>query len=274
MSKSKGNVITPLGLLREHGSDGVRYWAASGRPGADTAFDPGQMRVGRRLAIKVLNASKFVLAAPDPQGPIASPLDRAMLAKLADLVADTTADLEDYNYARALERTETFFWWFCDNYLELVKSRRYGSQGREPAGSANRTLLVALSVLHRLFAPFLPFVAEEVWSWWQRGSVHAARWPDVGELRAAIGETPADGRALDLACAVLAEVRKAKSDAQQPLRTPVSRARVHDTGERLALLDQVQSDLCAAGYVERLERIEDEAFAVEVELAQASGTQA
>ena len=99
---------------------------------------------------------------------------------------ESTADLDDYNYARVLERTETFFWSFCDDYLELVKGRRYGDQGagaapRRPTARCSRSLDVML----RLFAPFLPFVTEEVWSWWQPGSVHRRRWPDAEELLAA-----------------------------------------------------------------------------------------
>ncbi len=86
MSKSKGNVVTPMALLDEHGSDAVRYWAAKGGPGVDTAFEPGQMKIGRRLAIKILNASKFVLARTEPQGPITEPLDRAMLSRLRTVV--------------------------------------------------------------------------------------------------------------------------------------------------------------------------------------------
>src|SRR6185369_12187168 len=129
MSKSKGNVVTPMGLLEEHGSDGVRYWAASGRPGTDTAFDPAQMKVGRRLSIKLLNASKFALMSAEPQSAIAFPVDRAMLRNLAALVVDATRAFEEYDYARVLQRTESFFWGFCDDYLELVKGRRYGEQG-------------------------------------------------------------------------------------------------------------------------------------------------
>src|SRR5688500_10463321 len=141
MSKSKGNVVTPMALLEEHGSDGVRYWAASGRPGADTAFDPAQMRVGRRLAIKFLNASKFVLGKPEPVGRVSHLLDRGLLVSLRRLVEDATRALDDYDYARALQLTETFFWSLCDHYLEMVKSRRYGDHGSEAAASASATLL-------------------------------------------------------------------------------------------------------------------------------------
>src|SRR5207249_2615472 len=197
----------------EHGSDGIRYWAASGRPGTDTAFDTNQMKVGRRLAMKVLNASKFTLSAAEPKGPITWAVDRAMLRSLASLVTEATEAFEAYDYARVLQRTETFFWRFCDDYLELVKGRRYGEQGSEAAGSANAALAAALSVLLRLFAPFLPFVTEEVWSWWQEGSIHAAAWPAPAELESLLAAASEEARISDQAIYqwatdVLFEVRK------------------------------------------------------------------
>ena len=135
MSKSKGNVVTPMHLLEEHGADAVRYWAANGRPGTDTAFDAQQMKVGRRLAVKLLNASKFALAELPPQGEaLTSPLDRALIARLAAVVEDATQSFESYDYARALQHTEEQFWWFCDYYLELVKGRRYDSAGDPEPG--------------------------------------------------------------------------------------------------------------------------------------------
>ena len=277
MSKSKGNVVTPMHLLEEYGADAVRYWAASGRPGADTAFDAQQMKVGRRLAVKLLNASKFALTDLPAQGrQLTHPLDRAMIARLAAVVAEATGCFEEYDYARALQRAEDFFWWYCDYYLELVKGRRYDARPAV-AASVSRALRTSLSVFQRLLAPFLPFVTEEVWSWWQQGSVHHAPWPDARELLAAAGLTAAVGdagtRALEdvalaVAADVLREVRKAKSQARRPMRAPVRRVRVRDTAERLLALELGEGDLLLAGAIEGIEQIEAEEFAVEVELAE------
>jgi valyl-tRNA synthetase len=251
MSKSKGNVVTPLALLEEHGSDGVRYWAASGRPGTDTAFDTNQMKVGRRLAMKLLNASKFALSAAEPKGPISWAVDRAMLRNLAELVDEATEAFEGYDYARALQRTETFFWRFCDDYLELVKGRRYGEQGLEAAGSANAALSTALSVLLRLFAPFLPFVTEEVWSWWQQGSVHKAAWPRAEEIASPVQQD--DQAAYEWATAVLFEVRKQRSEAKQPLKVPITRVTITADAGAVALMPQVEADLRSALRVQAFE---------------------
>ncbi len=189
MSKSKGNVVTPIGLLDDYGSDAVRYWSTSARLGVDTAFDEEQLKVGRRLAIKLLNAAKFVLFRLGPEGEVTHPLDKAMLLSLAGMVERATADLEDYEHSRALERTEMFFWNFTDNYLELVKSRSYGNEGEEAAASANRALTIALETLVRLFAPYLPFVTEEVWSWW--GGSRARSTGRPGPRRASCSRSPA-----------------------------------------------------------------------------------
>ena len=272
MSKSKGNVVTPLALLDEHGSDGVRYWAASGRPGADTAFDAGQMRVGRRLAIKLLNASKFVLSRPEPVAAVTEPVDRGLLTNLAKLVRESTADLEQYQYTRVLERTESFFWFFCDNYLELVKSRRYGDQGAERAGSANTALLTSLSTFLRLLAPFLPFATEEVWSWWRPGSIHTADWPTDEELLAAAGGADERGaQALQVAAQVLGEIRKKKSEGQRPLKTAVTRIVIRAPEDRLALLPDIEQDLRAAGLIQQIDTIVSEALQVDVDLAPPEG---
>jgi valyl-tRNA synthetase len=277
MSKSRGNVVTPMGLLEQHGSDAVRYWAASGRPGADTAYDEGQMRIGRRLAIKILNVSKFVLgirasaeSANATDTSVIAPLDRALLATLAEVVDNATAAFEDYDYARAFERTESFFWSFCDDYVELVKSRAYGEHGPDQATSAQAALALALSTILRLFAPFLPFATEEVWSWWQESSVHRAPWPDSASLReaATAGGEPANHEPLVAASQAIRAIRKAKSDTKLSMRAPVARLRVHGSPAALQPLREVLPDVCSAGRVAEaiVEESDDVELVVDVTL--------
>jgi valyl-tRNA synthetase len=279
MSKSKGNVVTPIGLLEQFGSDAVRYWAASGRPGADTAFDQGQMKVGRRLATKLLNASRFVLGFPEPAAgaEVTETLDRAMLASLDEVAGRATTALRDFEYTSALEGTERFFWSFCDDYLELVKQRAYAEDGGPAAQSARLALRQALSVLLRLFAPFLPFCTEEAWSWWHDDSVHTSPWPvpgagDAFAVDGAAGTTVAAGTAVAAAAAaVMSAIRKAKSEARQSMRAPVRTVRVRGPAADLDLLRAARGDIAAAGHVEAL-LLEDgpaTELSVGVELAEA-----
>ncbi|MGI8695328.1 MAG: valine--tRNA ligase [Mycobacteriales bacterium] len=256
MHKSKGNVVTPREPLERFGVDAFRYWACSGRLGLDLAFEERQLKIGRRLAVKLLNASKFALGIgvhvdPDP-GVVTEPLDLALLAELAAVVADATAAYEAYNYAGALERTETFFWSLCDDYLELVKARAYADG--PAAESAKATLSVALSTVLRLFAPVLPFVTEEVWSWWQDGSVHRAAWPEGAGVTAP--DAAAEPALLTAAAAAIAAVRKAKSDAKVSMRTEVATLRVTGSPAQLATLRSVEPDLRSAGRIGSVEYAE------------------
>jgi len=248
MSKSKGNVITPSALIEEHGAEAVRYWACNGRPGTDTAVDFGVMKIGRRLATKILNASRFALGFADDVDPsaITEPLDRSMLASLSDVVAQATEAFDRFDYARALEIAERSFWTWTDDYLELVKGRAY--EGGDTGASAHAALQLALSVYLRLFAPFLPFVTEEVWSWWREGSIHRASWPTVDELAPHLG----DPAILAVTAEVLSAVRKAKSDAKASMRAEVSLVSISATDDRLDLVRQAQADLKAAARAERV----------------------
>jgi len=256
MSKSKGNVVTPIDLLEQSGSDAVRYWAANGRPGADLAFDPAQIKVGRRLATKLLNASRFALglgAAEALRRPVTEPLDSAMLARLARVVTEATAAFDAYDHTEALQRTEAFFWTFCDDYIELVKERAY-AEG--PASDSARAALAAgLSVLLRLFAPFLPYVTEEVWSWWRYGSVHRSTWPTKYELTRVAPEGDAD--LLGLAGDALRQVRRAKSDRKLSMKADVPLAEALGPAALLERLSLIEGDLKAAGRIGKLDRLAD-----------------
>jgi valyl-tRNA synthetase len=267
MSKSKGNVVTPLDLFDKFGSDAVRYWAASARPGIDTAFSEEQMKVGRKLATKLLNASKFVLGFGEPPADAtpSSALDLAMLARVAHTVDEATRAFDDYDYARALERTEATFWWFCDDYVELVKGRAYGVHGDDGAASAQVSLRLALSALQRLLAPFIPFATESVWRWWQSGSVHTASWPSAAEF-----STSGDDAILDPVGEVLAQIRRSKTEAKTSQKTPVSLASVRASSAHCAAIESARAEITDAGSVESWEMNTDDSLStpsVTVQLA-------
>ncbi len=270
MGKSKGNAVTPIDLLREHGADALRYWAASGRPGTDTAIDPAQMKNGRRLAIKVLNAAKFVLGRLDGTNDVDArdvtvPVDLDMLSALGALVEECTKEFDEYDYARVLERTEQFFWSYCDDYVELVKVRAYGDSSNADTRSARAALALSLSALLRLFAPFLPYATEEVWSWWQSGSIHVASWPSGAEL----GSPASDGATLSAASTVLGAIRRAKTEAKTSQRAEVERCLVRGPAASLEALSRAADDVRAAGSVKDLVlEVADGALEVHVTLAE------
>jgi len=256
MSKSKGNVVTPQEMLDDHGSDAVRYWAASSRLGTDAAFnpqDPKVIKIGRRLAIKILNASKFAYSFAGEGGAVTEALDLDMLHDLARVIEEATAAYEGFDHARALEVTESFFWSFCDDYLELVKNRAYGDPADPAQQSAVTALRLALDAMLRLFAPVLPFATEEVWSWKHDGSVHRAAWPTVDEL--GLADNPHPG-VYALTSEALIAVRRAKTDRQLSQRAAVASITLHAP----ALLASAQADLQALGNIETLELVESESI--------------
>ncbi len=300
MSKSKGNVVTPMPLLEKHGADALRYWAASGRPGVDTAADEGQMKIGRRMAIKLLNASKFAIGIAGsgmeakpflPQRLRVAPLDASMLAQLSEVISEASKALEAYDHTRALEVSEKFFWNFCDNYLELVKLRAYG-EGRQPASgsdaeniegtmSARISLITAIRIMLRLFAPFLPFVSEEVWSWFNKDSVHLSKWPEPEQIENDLKASAAElfgteqvtldqmgSSLLENISEILADLRKLKSEAKRSMKTAVASLELAGPPADLEMLSLGIGDLLDAGVVANcaLRETPGENFQVRAEL--------
>ena len=266
MSKSKGNVVTPGGLIEQHSADAVRYWAARARLGTDTALDPQVFKLGKRLATKLFNASRFALLQLDriggaPAAAISEPLDVAWRARLARTIERATADFEAFDYAGALQTTEDAFWDFCDHYLELVKARSYAEDDSAARRSGAATLELGLSVFLRLFAPALPYVTEEVWSWRFAGaaseaagtgsdssSIHLAPWPRISEL--GVDEaSPADDAAYAAAVELSQKIRGAKTRAKKSLRWPVAKLRVTGSEADLQALRGVLDDVLASGSV-------------------------
>ena len=271
MSKSKGNVVVPNEPIEKFGADAVRYWAASARLGLDATYDEGQMKIGRRLAIKLLNATKFALAigredeqhhvgeaATATWNPkdVTEPLDRAAMAKMAKVVYDATESLENYEHSKALETIEDFFWQFCDDYIELVKNRAYGtaeSTGNTPSPqavrSARTTLGLGLDAFARLLAPFLPYTTEEVWSWMHagEGSVHRAPWPKPLTYAAAAFKASPD--LLAQAGQALTALRGIKSKAKVSMKTPILSVMLNVNNELRDALAPALGDIAEAARV-------------------------
>ncbi len=279
MSKTKGNVVTPMPLAEEYGADALRYWSAGSRPGVDTAADPGQMKVGRRLAIKILNSAKFVfsiasqdLSLEDGLGPVQlEPIDLALLSELDLLIKQATDALDEYDHTRGIELIEKLFWTFCDDFIELVKLRAYGG-GTESnlhiasdseSISARIALLTGTSILLRLIAPYLPYATEEAWSWWSAESIHATSWPLPGEplreaqrIAALLGvgldtnSSHSSDNLLDITSEVLSLLRRVKTEAKVSVKTPLTQVELLVEPDYLESIGTVMEDLARACVVQ------------------------
>ena len=270
MSKSKGNVVTPARHPRASTAPTrVRYWAASSRLGTDAAFDPQnptQIKIGRRLAIKVLNAAKFVARrsrrARWRRGHRrARPrrCSRRSTASSARRRGRSTA----YDHARALEVTETFFWTFCDDYLELVKERALRRAGCRRRPRPPLALRTALATLLRLFAPVLAVRDRGGVVVVNDGSVHTRR---VARADSGIGGDPA---VLSAVGAALIGIRRAKTEAKASQKTPVTRMTIAAPSASVALMQLAEGDLSAVGRIDEITYADAEATAVSgIELAQ------
>lgn len=255
MSKSQGNVVTPEPLIDEYGADSVRYWAARARLGVDTAYDEQVFKVGKKLVTKLFNAGKFAigrlagvdtaLLTPDK---ITMESDRSLIAELRPLIARATKALDTFDYAQALSLVEEFFWGaFCDNYLELAKPRTYDEALSPERLSACATLRLMHRALMRLFAPFVPYIAEEIWQWAyaedsdMQASIHRSPWPTMEEFAAI--PAPAHEAAYPATIAVLDAVRKAKAEANVSMAAPVAQIQITATPEIQKALEPCVPDI-------------------------------
>ncbi|CAN7975236.1 unnamed protein product, partial [Ixodes persulcatus] len=211
MSKSKDNVLVPETLLEQYGSDVIRYWSANSKLGADTAYSEDVMKNGKRLVNKLWNAAKFVsihfdklkgedkkTKLLDIKEKITNEFDQWMINKLVELVNTAKNELQNYEYANAMHLTEKFFWAvFCDNYLEISKTRSYDEKNKNPQGqySSILTLYHVMQTLLKLFAPFMPHITEELYQiLYSENSIHVkGNWINYGDLNYEIDAKGAEG---------------------------------------------------------------------------------
>ena len=256
MSKSQGNVVTPEPLIDEFGADAVRYWAARARLGVDTAYDEQVFKVGKKLCTKLFNASKFAIgrfsdidAAQLTPDAVTEEIDRAVIAELRPMIQRATDAFEAFDYAQALSLVEDFFWGtFCDNYLEIAKPRTYDEELTPGRLSAAATLRIVHRALVRMFAPYLPYLCDEIWHWaysdddGMANNVHKSPWPTVDEL-ANIPE-PQLPKIYEDTLRVIDIVRKAKSDSNMSIKAPVAELEVKTKGDTLVqVLNTTRDDV-------------------------------
>jgi len=259
MSKSRGNVVVPTDILDRFGSDAVRYWAASFRLGSDATNDEKIFKVGTKLVTKLYNAAKFVLSQTSPVGETTYELDKAFINDLKITVDKATNAFERYEFSLALQEVEKFFWGsFTDNYIELVKNRSRDENDIKGRSSAVTTLRLSLNILLRLFAPFVPTITDEIWSWVYKletstDSIHLSKWPQMNELD--IVAQPDNKNSFSIACDAISSVRKAKSQAGVGMGRPLKQLNIFSGTGDWNNLNLVLNDVLAAAGTSNVEHV-------------------
>jgi len=257
MSKSKGNVVTPVDLILAQGCDVVRYWASNSKLGADIAYSEEIFKIGKKLINKLWNASKFAsMHLSKLQGEITTPLrdieqglicediDLWLLSRLKNLIEIVTKEFERFEYSSARNAIEDFFWNdFCDNYLEIIKTRSYNNEGKNDKGqqSAIRTTYHALKHLLLLLAPFLPHVTEELNNIiFSAASLHERNsWPSSANFVAQDLKLE-EGKAM---LNIIAFVRRIKADKQLSANAPLNTIYVRSNKLQASLIKNSLDDL-------------------------------
>ena len=242
ISKSRGGgPIAPMAVMEQYSADAARYWAASTGFGKDSIISEEKIQVGAKLVTKLWNVARFAerfLAGytPPEQRPALSPADRWILARAQRLIVRATDLLDGYDYAAAKSEIEAFFWQaLADNYLEMAKERLYDATSPGHDGARYTLHRLLLTVL-KLFAPFLPYVTEEIYLGLFAAvdgapSIHRARWP---EADTALASTAAEAVG-DALVAIATAVRRYKSEASLSLGAELARLHLATSDEALAV---------------------------------------
>ncbi|MEM4270741.1 MAG: valine--tRNA ligase, partial [Candidatus Pacearchaeota archaeon] len=224
MSKSKGNIIRPQDVMEKYGSDAIRYWAASSKLGEDFDYQEKDVITGKKFIIKISNAANFVFSniKYQKQAPKLQETDRIFLVQLNNLIKQVTEKFENYDYCGAKLIIDNFFWHsFCDNYLEIIKSRVYSGNEKEKA-SASYTLYNSFLTIIKLMAPITPFITEEIYQKYFRvyeksRSIHLESWP----IPIKIEEKKDDNYNWDKLIEIISKVRQAKSEAKKSVKAEI-----------------------------------------------------
>lgn len=261
ISKSKGNAkITPEELLKKYSADTIRYWTAGASLGKDIVFDEQEIVKGQKLVNKIWNASSFVIMNLNDFNPKNSlsfdklvATDIWILKRLEEAISNMKNYLDKYEIGLARKSFEDFFWKeFCDNYLEIVKTRVYKPEkftnGLEKQLSAQTTLYITLNAIIKMMSAYLPFVTEEIYQNYFRKfenikSIHNTIFPNKKILPISTENYQNLEDGISLTLNVINKVRKFKSEHQLKLSTELDEIIIYENNTNISQLKYFQDDL-------------------------------
>jgi len=280
MSKSKGNIIEPQGMIEKYSSDALRFMAGSSKLGEDLSFQEKDVMTGQKTITKMFNASKFAAMHLEGFNPYEhedielESYDRAVLSKMNKMIKECTENFDKYEYSKTKNDVEKFFWQnICDFYLEVAKDRLYNpdKRGENAKKSGQLTLYRLMLTTIKMFAPIMPHITEEIYQKYykeheKKESVHITEWPKAN-LKMIKEDAEKLGEVVNL---VVEAVRKAKSEKNVSLKEPVKTIKVSAKAKYVEFEDVIEDikGVCHAENVEFLEIKADseEEFKCEVEI--------
>ena len=283
MSKSKGSRIFPEELMKKHSADALRYWAGKARLGQDTVYDENMFKNGKRLSIKLSNAFRFMMIQMKNKKPIHSQalksseqlsseflkeslqtlktsVDQAWIHHLLNQYQLVTKHLEEFRYSQALDLIEKSFWLFCDNYLELVKTRAYQLKDKEEGQSAIYALDMSLYLFIKMLAPYMPYTTESLWIQKyssESSSVHISSWDldqtSINHFHQTVKTSFLPEKdpfsflssLLSFVFDIVEQVRAGKSSQQKSLSASLKELNIQGTAHQKKIFDLCKSDVAA-----------------------------